>query len=51
MKKIALHWQILIALILAVLYGLYLTEYVEYVSMDGDAFPERSEDGDSAFNS
>ncbi len=38
MKKIALHWQILIALILAVLYGLYLTEYVEYVTWMGTLF-------------
>ena len=36
--KIKLHWQILIALILAILYGLYLTEYVSYVAWMGDLF-------------
>ncbi len=38
MKKIELHWQILIGFIVAVLYGLYLTEYVEYVAWMGDLF-------------
>lgn len=38
MKKIQLHWQILIALILSILYGLYLTDYVEYVAWMGDMF-------------
>ena len=38
MKKIELHWQILIALILAVFYGLFLTDYVEYVTWMGDIF-------------
>jgi proton glutamate symport protein len=38
MKKIKLHWQILIALILGALYGLFLTEYVDYVSWMGDIF-------------
>jgi proton glutamate symport protein len=38
MKKIALHWQILIALILAVLFGIYLKEYVGYVSWMGEIF-------------
>ena len=38
MKKIALHWQILIALIIAVLYGLFLTEYVSYVTWMGTLF-------------
>ncbi|OGU55229.1 MAG: sodium:dicarboxylate symporter [Ignavibacteria bacterium RBG_13_36_8] len=33
-----LHWQILIALVIAVLYGLYLTEYVDYISWLGDLF-------------
>ncbi|MEN8193221.1 MAG: dicarboxylate/amino acid:cation symporter [Bacteroidota bacterium] len=38
MKKIKLHWQILIALVLAVLYGIVFTEYVSYVSWLGDLF-------------
>jgi Na+/H+-dicarboxylate symporter len=38
MKKIALHWQILIALFLGLLYGLFLTDYIGYVSWMGDIF-------------
>lgn len=38
LKKIALHWQILIALIIAILYGIYLTEYVYLISWMGDLF-------------
>lgn len=38
MKKIKLHWQILIALVLAILFGVFLTEYVSYVSWLGDIF-------------
>ncbi len=38
MFKIKLHWQILIALLIAVLYGLFFTEYVGYVSWMGDLF-------------
>ncbi len=38
MKKLALHWQILIALILGVLLGMWLPEYVKYVSWMGDLF-------------
>ena len=39
MKKIALHWQILIALILAVIYGLVFDkEAVGYVAWMGDVF-------------
>ncbi|GBD91305.1 proton glutamate symport protein [bacterium BMS3Abin04] len=38
MFKMKLHWQILIALVLGVLYGLYLTDYVQYVSWMGDLF-------------
>ncbi len=38
MNKIQLHWQILIALVLGVLYGLYFTEQVIYVSWMGDLF-------------
>ncbi|MBN2571207.1 MAG: dicarboxylate/amino acid:cation symporter [Ignavibacteriales bacterium] len=36
MKKIKLHWQILIAFVLAVLYGIFLKDYVHYVSWMGD---------------
>lgn len=38
MKKFALHWQILTALICGILYGLYLTEYVQYISWMGVIF-------------
>lgn len=38
MKKLKLHWQILIALVIGVFYGLYFTEYVKYVSWMGDLF-------------
>lgn len=38
MKKIQLHWQILIALILGIIYGLTLPDYVQYVSWMGDLF-------------
>lgn len=38
MLKLKLHWQILIALVIAVIYGLFLTEYVSYVSWMGDLF-------------
>lgn len=38
MKKIQLHWQILIALILGIIYGLILPNYVQYVSWMGDLF-------------
>ena len=38
MKKIQLHWQILIALFLGVLYGLYFPNYIEYISWMGDIF-------------
>ena len=38
MRKLKLHWQILIGFILAVLIGLYLTDYVEYVTWMGDLF-------------
>lgn len=38
MIRIKLHWQILIALVLGVLYGIYLTDYVIYISWMGDLF-------------
>jgi Na+/H+-dicarboxylate symporter len=39
MRKIPLHWQILIALVLAIFYGLYMSdEAVSYVSWMGDVF-------------
>ena len=38
MLKVKLHWQILIALFIAILYGLFLTEYVSYVSWIGELF-------------
>ncbi len=38
MKKIELHWQILISLILAILYGYFLSDYISYVAWTGDIF-------------
>lgn len=38
MKKLALHWQILIALILAILFGIFLPNQVKYISWMGDIF-------------
>ena len=38
MLKIKLHWQILIALIVAILYGLYFTDYAYLVTWMGDLF-------------
>ncbi|MBZ0200140.1 MAG: dicarboxylate/amino acid:cation symporter [Ignavibacteriaceae bacterium] len=38
MFKIKLHWQILIALVLSVLFGFFFPQYIEYVSWLGDLF-------------
>ncbi|MBT8380379.1 MAG: dicarboxylate/amino acid:cation symporter [Ignavibacteria bacterium] len=38
MLKIKLHWQILFALVIAILYGLYLTEYAYLVTWMGVLF-------------
>ncbi|MBK8945462.1 MAG: dicarboxylate/amino acid:cation symporter [Ignavibacteriae bacterium] len=38
MRKIALHWQILIALIIAIIYGIYFTEYVYFIEWMGKIF-------------
>ncbi len=38
MLKLKLHWQILIALVIAVIYGVTLPEYVQYVKWMGDIF-------------
>ena len=38
MLKLKLHWQILIGFVVAILFGLYLTDYVHYVSWMGDLF-------------
>ncbi len=38
LKKIALHWQILIMLFVAVLYGIFLPQYTNYVSWMGTLF-------------
>lgn len=38
MKKLELHWQILIAFVLAILFGLYLNQYVNYVRWLGELF-------------
>ena len=38
MKKIQLHWQILIALFLAILWGFYFPDYTPYVSWLGTIF-------------
>lgn len=38
MKKLALHWQILIAFIIAIIFGIFLKDQVKYVSWMGDIF-------------
>ena len=38
MKKLALHWQILIGLVLGVVFGLLLPEQVGYIAWSGDLF-------------
>lgn len=38
MLKIKLHWQILIALVLSILFGMFFSDYVKYVSWMGDVF-------------
>jgi proton glutamate symport protein len=38
MKRLQLHWQILIGLVLGILYGMYLTEHIDYVAWLGDVF-------------
>ncbi|GAB4396719.1 MAG: dicarboxylate/amino acid:cation symporter [Microscillaceae bacterium] len=38
MKGIALHWQILIALVLAIPFGLFASDYAVYVTWMGDVF-------------
>lgn len=38
MKKIALHWQILLGLIIGVLFGYFLTDKVNYIAWMGNVF-------------
>ena len=38
MNKIKLHWQILIAIVVAIIYGVVFPEYVGYISWMGDLF-------------
>jgi len=38
LNRIQLHWQILIALVLSVFFGVFFTDYVEYVSWMGTLF-------------
>ncbi|MDZ7743048.1 MAG: dicarboxylate/amino acid:cation symporter [Bacteroidota bacterium] len=38
MKKFPLHWQILLALVLGILYGIVIPAYVDYISWMGDLF-------------
>lgn len=38
MKKLALHWKILIGMVLGILFGLFLTEYLNYVGWMGELF-------------
>lgn len=38
MKKIALHWQILIALILSIIFGIIFPNQIKYISWMGDVF-------------
>ena len=37
-KKLAIHWQILIAILLGALLGVFLSDYVKYVQWAGDMF-------------
>lgn len=43
LKKIQLHWQILIALVLSIVFGLLFPDKVEYVGWMGDLFLEPCE--------
>ncbi|MCD4771844.1 MAG: dicarboxylate/amino acid:cation symporter [Bacteroidales bacterium] len=38
MKKLQLHWQILIALFLAVLFGIFFKDHVKYIAWMGEIF-------------
>lgn len=38
MKKIELHWQILIAIVLAIVFGIYFGDHIRYVSWMGTLF-------------
>ncbi|HPE34860.1 MAG TPA: dicarboxylate/amino acid:cation symporter [Bacteroidales bacterium] len=38
MKKIELHWQVILALVFAVLFGIFLKSYVHYVAWMGEIF-------------
>ena len=38
MLKIKLHWQILIALLVGVIYGMLFTDYVSYITWMGELF-------------
>jgi proton glutamate symport protein len=38
MKRLQLHWQILIGLVLGILYGMYLPEHIDYVAWMGELF-------------
>ena len=38
MKKLELHWQILIALLLGIVWGFFLPDYVQYISWMGTIF-------------
>ena len=38
MRKIALHWQILIALILSIIYGIFFKDQIHYVAWLGEVF-------------
>ena len=38
MLRIKLHWQILIALILGIMFGVFFKEYVSWVGWMGDLF-------------
>ena len=38
MLRLKLHWQILVALVLGILFGVYFKEYVSYVEWMGDLF-------------
>jgi len=37
-KKLAIHWQILIAILLGALFGVFLSEHIKYIQWAGDMF-------------
>ena len=38
LKKLAIHWKILIAILLGALFGIFLSDYIKYIQWAGDMF-------------